>query len=276
MNETSQLPIWVTPLLTTAGLLLVVAGMWWQHRSNLLRQAENLRNEFRLRVYRRLADAIETASERVSKASAWPGSAITHLMMSQTVEGLGIPPGLTDKRIADFLALDAGVHEAVIEVISVLEQEEIAIPGFRIFVMGLSVQMDLHRKAFSEFWPELQPFIPVDVPEGKRASLGGAEAILPKRPGDEDITRLDSLAEVYSGECTTALAYLRDLSIEAQNRLLGPLFGRQIRHRAPRDPEHKVIRTDPKSVRELEKHFLEHDRFREHMGPDELPSSHLD
>lgn len=282
MTETTQVVFgtgevlwWLPHALTGVSLLLVVVGLWWGRRSNLQVQAENRSNEYRLEIYRRLAPLVNEASTDIGKAMMWPQSFISEIRMNEVVASMGYQPSLSGRRGNEFRTVFFEADQLVTEVVLALEQNELVLPRFRIFRMALFVQSQRTRDKFGDLFPRLTTYLPTDVPEERQADLEGVQTLPGRDPDAEQLEELEALSEQFHKEVFDLQSYLHDLSIALQNTLLGPLFEGQVPSRRPKDSIHKVITTDPDSIRTLEKHLLEIDRFREHWAEHDLPSKYL-
>jgi hypothetical protein len=149
---------------------------------------------------------------------------------------------------------NAKVQEAVVNLFKTLESYDIITPNLGIFRIALSSASHDLNNAFTLLFSELLRFLPVDVPEDRVKELGIIE---PPMPTQDQLETIEHLADQYYKATVDVGCYLYDLSVEAQNILLGKLFGHRLSPRQPSDPKIKVISTDADRVKELKKYFQE-------------------
>ena len=131
----------------------------------------------------------------------------------------------------------------------------------------LYLQVELCGKKFMEFLPVALKLLPYDVPQEKAQKLRLPTTVVPPAPKKHEFEHFKSLAIAYSDICLQLTAYIQDLSIEAQNQILGSLFRRRVSHREPEDPNAIVITSEPSNIRKMEKYIRE---FRESKNKDRV------
>lgn len=232
-------------------LVAIVVGAFlikWQVR-------ENAREKLKLQVYEAIKTHIEFVSGSITNAGIYalniPGLFKGH----QARIELGIPSPIKG-RASVFSEYDSKVRLSLTDLFKTLESYDIITPNLGIFRIALSsASHDLHN-AFTPLFSELLRFLPVDVPEDRVKEVG-TKIIEPPTPTQPQLEAIEHLAHQYYKVTVDIGSYLYDLSVEAQNILLGKLFGHRLPLRQPSDPKIKAITTDADRVQELKKYFQE-------------------
>ena len=161
----------------------------------------------------------------------------TQLEIASRAQETGLDFQVPSSRFSNLLTSYAAFSEAVFRFIFLLENRRIIDPDIIIFRTAFSTVMhDANDLMYSQFVVHVMPMLPIDPPSGSLykyspPSLRGALAV-------------GKITDQLIGSLSDAIAYTEDFLIEMQNRLLGDLFGTQLRHRQPLDPAQKVIRLD--------------------------------
>lgn len=253
---------WLDPGLTIitiiVGFGIVAYQLHRQFQNDLQVQAENQKNEYRLALYRTLAEAIDDASKALISFGGWGRRAVTELNSRRIVRDSSLRVGHTSHRFKDLGELHRLVSDTVLRITGLLERNEVGLPEFDILREALLVQLARVGKAFTDFSREIIMFLSLDLTPDQAKSVGGVPAIGPaKVPTGPDLSKLDLLADALHDEALTLTVWLVDLTVEAQNELLTPLFRRKAVHRAPPDPKHKVITRDTEKREELRRYIKE-------------------
>jgi hypothetical protein len=239
---------WLGPLVQ---LIAIVAGaclIKWQVR-------ENAREKLKLQVYEAIKTHIESVSEPITHAGIYslniPGLFKDHQAMLE----LGITSPIKG-RASVLSEHHAKVQDAIVNLFKTLESYDIITPNLGIFRIALSSASHDLSNAFILLFSELLRFLPVDVPEDRVKEVG-TKIIERPMPTQVQLETIEHLADQYYKATVDIGSYLHDLSVEAQNILLGKLFGHRLPPRQPSDPKIKVITTDADRVQELKKYFQE-------------------
>ncbi|MBS3919295.1 MAG: hypothetical protein KG012_10430 [Deltaproteobacteria bacterium] len=240
---------WLGPLVQ---LIAIVAGAYlikWQVR-------ENAREKLKLRVYEAIKTHIESVSEPITHAGSYslniPGLFKDHQAMLEP----GMNPSPIKGRASVLLEHHAKVQDAIVNLFKTLESYDIITPNLGIFRIALSSASHDLSNAFTLLFSESSRFLPVDVPED-RAKEVGTKIIERPMPTQVQLETIEHLADQYYKATVDVGSYLDDLSVKAQNILLGKLFGHRLPPRQPSDPKIKVITADADRVQELKKYFQE-------------------
>lgn len=227
------------------GVLIIVWQIGRQHRNSLNLQKENMKHQLRLEIYRDLAHKISKANNSLSTTLSKVISLPSSLSLKQYTKSiLHFEPMPIEDRAETISQLHSSAVADIISLATAIEEYEIAIPNFTSFKRAFcGEKLEIFQKAFSTFHEEVLPFLPIDVPEDKVAELR-KKVIIPPYPNKEAIEKLKELADKYLEKVADFHGYLTDLSIEAQNHLLGSLFNRKLPPRQPTDPSVIVLTTD--------------------------------
>jgi hypothetical protein len=162
------------------------------------------------------------------------------LNLNWLVAGHNLPQGTTSD---DVLKARAEATEGITSVLSALEQYEIVFSRFTSFRRELSDSHSRLMTTFNNLWTKLVLFLPLANTGG--SATGGGPIGPVSRPTLQDVKQLEELQKALNDVCGDIGGFLIDLQIEAQNELLGELFGRQLPPRAPADPTIKVLAREP-------------------------------
>lgn len=235
-----------------AAAIVVVWQVGRQHRGNLELQKERLKDEQKLLFFDSLSEKIAEADSALGAVSSW-GSAVPSALR-QFLRQSEIPnfrPAPPRHRAATLLELQNQANRALIAVISTIEYREAIDPTFVAFRYAIARQNELCGRVFHEFHLAILPLLPVDPPP--EAAASGVQPRTLKTPTVEDVAALEKVGGKLQQEYLTLSDFLSDLSREAQNRLLGGLFGNRVQERKPLDPSVLVLGTTKEALLRLEK-----------------------
>jgi hypothetical protein len=239
--------------LTVVGLVVGIVVVIWQlgrqHRSSLMLQRDNAREELKLEVHKLLVEKIRHASHANIAAAMYA------YMIPFTLENyykqlaLGVPVSPIKERAPEFSRLNTEAGEAITDLIEVFESWAIAFPGIEIFQVAFNVASHDAREAFVPLFSAILRALPMDPPENAPAN---APTPLVQAPlSHEQLSELKALVNRYKRAMDEIGCYLSDLTAEAQNVLLSGLFERTVPQRKPLDPSYKVISTKPTEAARL-------------------------
>ncbi len=236
--------ILVGQLLTAAGLLLGVLIAYLQvqknHATTLKQQEAHLRNDLKLKLYERISESFSRCSALLSKAHfAYTGTFSAWDMRVR--KGFPVAPHQVAIELSDCAHTVAASVNAVLEIV---EHYEIAFPRFETIRRELS---EKHRELLAAqtlLWSPISIFLPfTDALTGTKMGPLGF-------PTEPQLADFEALHAKYQSVCNDISTYMIDLQIEAQNELLGELFGRSVPPRSPGDPAYKVLARDSVEVKE--------------------------
>ena len=225
-------------VLTLAGIVTGAIIVAWQiarqHRNGLQLQEEHLKNEIRVKLYERLADAVEEASSALSASL----SAARRAMMPFELPRPAASRPDRDAAPALSIARDQ-VSKAVTRLALVMERYEIVFPGFSDVSRAIAEEFKLYLDAHWEFWSRISPFLPLKAENPDEQAT--VDRVFPRPATMQDIEALKELRRHFEDACWNLEAYTGDVRIESQNVLLGKLFARTLPARKPLDPNAKVL-----------------------------------
>jgi len=164
--------------------------------------------------------------------------------------------------------LRSQAHGSVLDVVRTIESFEVVHPAFIAFRYAIGAQLEVCSEASSAVLNHALTFLPMDPPPGSPIS----EPMSPKAPSQEDLDELRKVSSKMDAAYWTLLSFLGDLSREAQNHLIGHLFGHRVPRRMALDPEAVVLSSSPESLDRLEKRY----GLAEHLHEEALPSRVLE
>jgi len=224
----------LTAALALIGLAVQLGSQAKQSREAI---AENERRKLKAEMY---ASAVEIsramADASISLSTAlriWAGD----VRAAAAAAKMGHPPIIPSARFPALSALYGEFSGAVYRFIFLVEERRFIDPRLTVFRTAMSALMhDTRQIMFAEFFQTAMPALPVDGPDGH---------LLPyPPPSPETANRVSELTGRFIESLDDALMYSEDFLVEMQNRLLGDLFGHVVPHRAPPDPDKRVISLD--------------------------------
>jgi hypothetical protein len=200
-----------------------------QHRRTASLQEAHLRHQLQLDIFREISAQVRTTAASLSASVSTVRSIV--LQLDLEARGWNRVRITTD----DLLDSREAASRALIDLILVLERYEIVFYRLRSARVALD---ETHRRML----------------EASSAFHSGLGLLAPHRDGpnphpfratNEAVEDLKPLADAFTDACGELQSYCLDLQIEAQNVLLGELFGRHVPPRRPGDPSVKVLELDP-------------------------------
>lgn len=221
-------------------ILLVYLRIQKQEESSLRLQAENHRSRLKAEIFEKLSDVLSDWGDALEACSSSARSVTSSLRLSQ--KGLGVAPTVTANDVAQ---LHYAAMRATTSVQMMLERYEIVFLHFHDAHRALA---EGHREAlhtFSSLHSKLLTVLPLQHPADSTSTVGPLT-----QPTQPDLDALSSLADAYIDACGTLQGYVLDLGVEAQNELLGDLFGHTVPPRRPADSAVKVLQRSALPVTE--------------------------
>lgn len=251
---------WLERLIDLLGIFLGVAAIMYQmhrqHRSNLKLQRNNFKEKLRLEIYQGLIKGMDDTVNILSKASAKSSNIPISLEAYCNQLKAGIKPALPRYRALDFSETHHALIKSVAKLLHIFERYTIAIPNFRIFQIGFSSAIHDTSEAYNPFSQKLFDYLPIDIQESD-PKPSSPSVIVRAIPNDEELKNISDLGQKYNNTLVVIVGFLHDLTVEAQNILLGSLFDNRVPPRHPLDPKVVVITTDKESMEKLNKYFNE-------------------
>lgn len=239
-----------------AGIAAIIFQMSRQHRSNLQLQKNNFKEKLHLEIYQGLIKGIDDTSNILSKVSAKSSNIPISLETYCSQAASGVSPTPPRYRALDFSEAHHALIKSVAKLFHIFERYTIAVPKFRIFQIGLNSAIHDTNEAYQPFFQKLLEYLPIDVQEADRKP-GSPPVIVPAIPNIGELKFILELGQKYNNTLVVIVGFLHDLTVEAQNILLGSLFENRVPSRQPLGPNVVVITTDKDSMEKLEKYFKE-------------------
>ncbi len=245
------------------GIWLVLLQIKRNHKSSLDLQIKQHQEELKLQLYGQLALQLSHVRlaivEMHTEVRLLPSKITSYWKI---VDELKIELEPVKTRAITLINMNSAVESKVLELMSMLENYEIALPQFKVFTKVFEKQLGICQKAFREFLDEAYRFLPCDVEEGKAKVMGLPKIIIPKHSTKEQEVLFQKLATNCADSYIQLTAFTIDLAVEVQNIILGGLFKRKLPPRAPKDKNSLVITSDS-SNREMIDQFLRGDEKEE-------------
>ena len=188
----------------------------------------------KLDLYDKIAERIEATSTPLSEVGELPTAFMGELIVRLSIWSSNSTVILKSNYFPQLRALQATASRSIIALMSALETYAIVMPKFFVFRQRLADALRMLSVAVGNFHQAALEF-------------AGSESAGPIRwpPTSADSQILDGLAKSAMQASFGALAVVSDLRVEAQNYLLGELFGRKVPPRVPSDPTITVTTIAP-------------------------------
>lgn len=235
------------------GILIVIWQLGRQHKSSLLLQRENAREELKLRLHEILVQKVRKLSHANTAAAMYAFSIPFNLKIYQDQLSQGLRPSPVKERTPELSRLHWEAHAAYIELLQEFEAWSIAFPGLEVFQVALNTAAHDANKAFTPLFTGLLKVLPIDPPEDAPPSV--PRPFLRSTISEEDLAHINTLLEPYKKAMDDIGCYVHDLTIESQNNLLSELFEGRVPARKPLDSSLKAISADPAKKEELLNYF---------------------
>ena len=246
----------LTIVVLIGGTLTVAWQLNRQHKSTLLLQRDNAREELKLKLHEILVQKVRKLSHANVSAAMYAFMIPFNLENYQIQLSSGLSPTPIKERVPEFSRLHTEANNALTELIEEFESWSIAFPGLHIFQVALNSANHDAREAFTPLFSALLSALPIDPPDGAPENI--PRPIIQRPLSKEALINLKELANCYKNAMDDIGCYVNDLTIESQNNLLSGLFDRKVPPRRPLDPRHKVISTEPTKAGQL-LHFFENE-----------------
>ena len=243
--------------LTVIGIVAAAATVVWQlgrqHKSFLLLQRDNAREELKLRLHEMLTQKVRKLSSANVRATMYAYMIPLNVENYQRQLAQGLQPAPVKERAPEFSWLNTEANNALIGLIQEFEAWSIAFPGIEIFQVALNAANHDAREACVPLFSALLRVLPMDPPENAPPNM--PRPLVPSPISKDEYEQLIKLVERYKEAMDDIGSYVHDLTIESQNNLLSGLFDRRVPLRQPLDPKLKVITTHPEKAEQLLRYF---------------------
>ena len=214
------------------------AGIIWQigrqARHAVEQNRQNEATKLKLQIYQEILRSIDQASHPMAKLHVELLDLIAHLRALHDVRPARVlnPPS---QRFSEFSATTASASKAWGRLMQIVEQWVVIDPRLDIFREAFAASgHECSKASHSDLIPLLVRILPQDNP-----ATGQPYPWQP--PSEQDLNALQPKVERVCELLTDRSAYLQDLQTEAQNLLVGDLFGNKAPPRKPPDPRRLVI-----------------------------------
>jgi hypothetical protein len=259
-SKLQEAPWWLKLLIELIAIFVGIGIIVWQmarqHRSNLHLQKDNFKEKLHLEIYQGLIKGIDDTVNMLSKISAKSSNIPISLETYRIQATSGFSPTPPRYRALDFGEEHHALIKSVVRLFHIFERYAIAVPNFKIFQIGLNSTIYDANEAYEPFFQKLLNYLPMDVTESDQTP-GTPSVRLPAIPTEEELKLIKEIGQNYNDALFEIIYFLHDLTVEAQNILLGSLFENRVPPRQPLDPNIVVITTDKESMEKLEKYFYE-------------------
>jgi hypothetical protein len=243
--------------LTVVGIVAAAATVVWQlgrqHKSSLMLQRDNAREELKLRLHEILTEKVRKLSSANVQAAMYAFMIPFNVENFQRQLAQGLQPTPIKERAPEFSRLHAEANNALIELIQEFEAWSIAFPGIEVFQVALNAANHDAREAFVPLFTALLRVLPMDPQENAPPNM--PRPLVPGPISKDEYEQLTKLVGRYKEAMDDIGSYVHDLTIESQNNLLSGLFERRVPLRQPIDPKLKVITTHPEKAEQLLRYF---------------------
>jgi len=258
MREQMTISLWVEILDPIIQLLAIVFGFLivsFQirkgHRNTLKAQSQNQGIALKVAIHKEFLAPITLATSKVASAGQFPVSATIDMQRYREWADRGVRRAFPTHTIQAFNKLHMDALDALLQLISLLQNYEIIDPRLRLIRIAIgSANYDLSKAYRAYLAPGL-----LTLPNGFENEQNGFQP-----PSAQTIENLEQLGCAYSDVANVLLGYLHDMSVELQKALLGDLFehSKDIAIREPFDNSVKVlVLDDSERFAELTKYFEE-------------------
>lgn len=261
---------WVDSVISAVAVLFAVWIVVWQvgkqFENGQRLQRQNAREKLWLDIYREICSLITEAYSAQIDAHLYASAVTSEIGLWRSADFVGIPNTYHDRRAMKFMNLNTELSEKVSKLTRVLEQYEIIQPNLSLFRIAFNATLHDIRNSSNTLFSLYLRMLPTDIPENMRGQIG-QDVVVPEMPTEAQASELARLSEVYEGHVHDLGGFIFDFQVEAQNNLLGDLFGNRVSRRRPADPDVVVVSTEtPEEVEVLRMHFNENTDWGRHQS----------
>ncbi len=226
------------------------------HELSLALQKANFRQQVNLDLFREIRPVISNVISDTSRADTTvrllPGNISRYWTIRAQTD---FEPSPIYERSQQLLDERSQADESLMKLASLLSSHSLAVPAFKTFAQVLHDQMERIRESHSKWFSEMLKWLPVEV---VRTLPNGAKYVEthPRHvPSAEDIRRIQELTDEHLERCGDMSGYVYDIGIEAENLLVGTLYGRSKLSRKPLDSRIPVLDSKPETLEMYDQHF---------------------
>lgn len=194
------------------------------------------KHEIRVALFEKLIDRLVETSAATSASSS-----MVYLcgeVLERSLENKDI---YTRHKPIDFHDANQRTTKDLTALIFAIESHEIVLPKSKLLVEKLTSKGNELGYSFSSFFSSILPHLFM-VTTG---SPGGPIREEPaNRPSADQVAEIKKRAKEYCDLSNDVSMYLKDVMTEAQNLLLGPIFGGKVEPRKPLDPKYAPLKLD--------------------------------
>ena len=237
-----------------SGAFVVAWQLARQHRSFLELQRRNAEEALKLDIYKTLTARLRDLSRTNTEAAIYAYVIPSSIENFQHQLACNIPAAPLTARAETFSQLNGAAQDALIELMQEFEAWSIAFPELELFQAALNSAAHDAQAASIALFNRLLTVLPTDPPMDAPANVPRP---MQKPPLSADqLSDLKRLVAEYKRAMDEIGAYVFDLQIEAQNKLLSGLFAHRVPRRKPLDPFSRVLSTEPAEKEALMSYFL--------------------
>lgn len=233
LSEEESVSYWPEILSAAAAASAILFQLHLQHRSSLQLQRASSADQLRLEIYKEFSGKIAPAEEALGDCK--------HQVWSLLLNVERLVAGKEDRLNYVYADLAAGFDRASTafgELVRWVERYEIAFAGFTRIKESIAVERRSLLDAYSDFNRSLTLPLLAEKRLRENQPVPGpiAAALTP-----EVVEAAQAMGKKYQDKIMDFVGYAWDVRVEAQNALLGPVFGRKLAPRRPTDPRVLVL-----------------------------------
>jgi hypothetical protein len=231
-----------------------------EHQSAKKLQIDQFKNQVCIDLYERIRPVISEATEKAAsftiRSAGIPDLIILKWNSQNNIKSA---PGITLPSPEHLLKVAKEVRDSVGDLSFFLRRYRVAVLPFETFARVLTMQIEKTDVAFELFNKEYENWAPADVKMFDVANPFANQA-LTRNPTGEEFQRLCDLYQTLELEISHLSNFIYDIDIEAQNILLGDVFGGKVSIRQPREKKYLVLNSSPSALENFEKLYEEWER----------------
>jgi hypothetical protein len=243
-------------------ILIVYIPILRNQKHNLQLQNENTKNNFRIQIFKEIANNISNAQDKLTPLVTSSYSLIPLIREYKNITTMNESP---PKHILEIREKIYKLHHEAMKEIGkltgLIENYEIAIKEISIFKPFFIKQQLKCTEIFHPMYLQLMDYLPMKLNDQNLKS-NGIKYIYPSFEKLQNLEIIEGTINDFNSNLVTTLSFLLDLGVEAQNQLLGKIFEKAIPIREPLEPGHLVISTDSEKMKILQD-IVNQDKFEE-------------
>lgn len=229
--------VWIPTATLILTVLLAYATIYRQQQANLVIQEKHLSNEIKADLFRDFVPAVQQGDRLLTDAAGEVRSSVNWLRLY--LQGWPFDGKVRASVTSEAVSQGLG---ALSDVMLALERHEIVFGRFHSIHHALGKAHQSILDAYGPFSDLAALYLPFVNDAGK--------VIVFETPEDAQLNEFSAAGDRLIEALYEAAAYMSDVVVEAQNELLGDLFGREVPPRRPADPTKVVLKRDPVPAKE--------------------------